>query len=80
MEENPYKAPGAPTAAPPARKRRTPWLLIGVLGGVAVAAVLLWMASDSTGRTHATVIVVCPLLGLAVGFLIEFCRRWRDAA
>lgn len=67
MDEKPNKA-----SEPLDRKRwRLPWLLSGTLAGIAIGFFLLLMTSDSSGRAQMTIIVVCPILGLGAGLLID---------
>ena len=63
-----------------------PWLIVGTTIGIAGMAFLLPALSDSTGIFESLAVVVCPLLGLGFGFLLDASsppqgpRPWRPGS
>ena len=54
---------------------RIPWLMVGTLGGIVVAAFLLLLVVDSTFGTQKVVIVGSLFGGLLVGFLLDYAMN-----
>jgi hypothetical protein len=50
---------------------RVPWLIVGLLAGIALLVSIFPSAVESTGNVLIVLMLVCPVAGLAIGFWLD---------